>query len=180
MAWWSECCYLPDCWRAHLLAITAEVLLAAVVQLPVGLARTRLRETCRRAWRGSIVVVVVVARWMVEWIERGKKFVLFEGVGSRIYGRAWLVLQLLLLLACPWATPPPGAYVGCGGWEGPVWEEWGWRSEGAAVMGERSRIELGSEAGEDLGPCQSTSGLGDVAISNWAMSKCIRQGGAHY
>ena len=47
----------------HLLAIKADVLLAAVV--PVGLARTRLRETCRKAWRGSIVVVVV-ARWMME------------------------------------------------------------------------------------------------------------------
>jgi len=63
------------------------VLLAAVE--PVGLARTRLRETCRRAWRGSIIVVVVVARWMMERIERGKKFVLFEG-GGWSKGRARL------------------------------------------------------------------------------------------
>lgn len=91
--WWSECSYSPDCWTTHLLAIKAEVLLAAVV--PVGLARTRLRETCRRAWRGSIivVVVVVVARWMMERIERGKKFVLFVGVGGgRKDERALLVL----------------------------------------------------------------------------------------
>lgn len=102
IAWWSESCYLPDCWRAHLLAIRADVLLAAVVlQLLVGLARTRLRETCRRAWRGSIAVMEVVARWRVEWIERGRQFVLFEGVDGRKYGSAWLVLQLLLLFACP-------------------------------------------------------------------------------
>lgn len=70
--------------------------------VPVGLARTRLLETCRKAWRGSIVVVVV-ARWMMDRIERGKKFVLFEGVGWS-KGRA--------RLACLVAPSPLGLSVG--------------------------------------------------------------------
>lgn len=85
----------------HLLAIKAAVLLAAVV--PVGLARTRLRETCRKAWRGSIVVVVV-ARWMMERIERGKKFCSLRGWGVVEKGRA--------RLACFVAPSPCGLSVG--------------------------------------------------------------------